>query len=767
MANMAYKTLINRLTERCAPALSTSMWLTERTAPALSEYTTSMWLTLLLCLCLTACGGDQGFSPPVATISPSASPTPSVSPAPSRKANTACIAPEPGYVDGEGNVGFTEAFPSLPALPQPVAMVQPVKDSSFWFLALRDGRVYTFNNDENAAEAVLVLDISEKVADHFEMGFTGFVVHPDYPQDNRIFALYNDASTGDWSTLSVFEVNTDTKQIDQTSENILLTLIQPLQTHNGGDLAFGPDGYLYAAFGDSGGDPFDAQVTSNLHGSIIRIDVSTIPYSIPTDNPFNTGQNRCESNAASTGQFCPEIYAYGFRNPWRFSIDHETGNLWLGDVGEYSYEEINRVSQGGGNYGWPPMEGPYCRPQFECDENDYEPPLVAYGRDRGVSALGGYVYRGSRYPDLQGKYIFGDVFGGSFYMIDENAPNNTIAEEIFQYSTAYAMAQGNDGEIYFLNAQAEATGDMILRITGNTTAQYTMPNLLSETGCFNTVEKTHPQGVFEYSVNSELWSDGANKLRAFAIPDDSVIELHTDGDFEFPIESILIKHFLSESAYLETRFLIRHATGWKGYSYEWNDAQSDAVLLDEGKTKDVGSFVHTFPSSTQCNICHTSAAKNSLGLELAQLNANSPMQDINFIDYLSEAGYLAQTIASVESPELYALDDEDASSEERARSYLHSNCSGCHRNQGANNFMDFRYSVTLANMNICDVLPSFGNLGAANSRRLSPGNAEASTIVLRMNTLEQHRMPPLASQAIDTVAVQVISDWINGLSHCQ
>ena len=461
-----------------------------------------------------------------------------------RQTNLSCLPPDP-ISSNVGNVSITASFPSLPWIGAPLAMVQPINDSSFWLVASRSGQVVRFDNQANVSAYATVLDISSQVSTVFEMGMTGLAIHPNYPQDNRVFIVYNDSRNQGRSTLSSFTVNISDGIIDPNSENVQLTLPQPANNHNGGDIAFGNDNLLYVSFGDGGFDATESQNLTNLHGTILRIDVSGNAYTIPNANPFNSGQSLCNSGSRASGQ-CPEIYAFGFRNPWRFSFDQLTGELWVADVGESTFEEVNRVILGG-NYGWPIMEGNACFDSNNCDTTGLSLPVTQYPRSVGVSTVGGYVYRGSQSPSLGGLYIWGDTFSSQFLAVLANAPVGSDNTPIFNSGRLIAaMAQGNDGEVYLLNLDG-SPGDEIYRVTaqgGSTTTE--MPLNLSDVGCFNTQEKTYPQGVLNYQINSTLWSDGALKDRAFAIPDETTIALDQDGDFLFPENTILVKHFLDD-----------------------------------------------------------------------------------------------------------------------------------------------------------------------------------------------------------------------------
>ena len=684
--------------------------------------------------------------------------------------NDSCIPPEPTVTNGTPS--REKAFPNLPAIPAVLALVQPKSDNSFWFILNRAGHVYQFDNSSNVNSYTEVLDLSHKVTTSGEMGMTGIAFHPNYGNgDDRIFILYNDSSQQNRSTLSSFTVNSTTKVINANSEQVLLTLDQPIPYHNGGDLAFGNDGMLYASFGD-GEFEQEAQRLDNLYGTLIRIDVSTTPYSIPSDNPFNTSQSLCNSYDAARTTNCPEIFAYGLRNPWRFSIDSATGTPWLGDVGDSSLEEVDRIISGG-NYGWPIMEGTQCtNPNPNCNKSLYQLPIAEYERSLGVSVIGGYVYRGSQSPSLVGKYIFGDVYGGNFFTVDANAPANSNETALFSSHGVASMAEGNDGEVYLLRFFDESevgTGINVYRIIGGGGTSINMPANLSDTGCFNVTDKTSPAGVFEYTTNSPLWSDGAAKKRAFAIPNNTTIGVLADGDFSFPENSVLIKHFLNGNTFLETRLLINHSSGWQGYSYEWNDSQTEATLLTAGKTKDVGDFIHTYPSQSDCGECHTNAANFSAGIELAQLNKVNNTLNANQIDYLHSANYLADVVSSTSSNTLYNLTDENATLEQKARSYLHTNCSTCHRPGVTNRaHIDLRYTTTLADTNACDVTPELNSVGDSNSKIIAPGNADNSILLTRMISTETNiAMPPLAKLKEDQQATALIRQWINSLSSCE
>jgi len=323
---------------------------------------------------------------------------------------------------------------------QPVGMEVRANESDRVYIIEQPGRIVSMNLQAPGDKPLTVLDITDRVHDDGgEQGLLGLAFHPD-----KTGQAYVNYTTDTHTVIARFDFFTDDSgTIDPSSEQILLTFEQPYDNHNGGQLAFGPDGYLYIATGDggSGGDPQNnSQNLQSLLGKILRIDVNgtqgEVPYAIPPDNPF-------------LQDGLPEIYAYGLRNPWRFSFDDATGRLWAADVGQSSYEEINLVEKGK-NYGWRIQEGPACfNPKKGCETAGLEQPIHAYGRELGVSVTGGYVYRGEQLPVLQDAYIYGDYGSGTIWAL-RLADDGTTSNETLLSSGANITSFGRDaaGELY-------------------------------------------------------------------------------------------------------------------------------------------------------------------------------------------------------------------------------------------------------------------------------------------------------------------------------
>jgi uncharacterized repeat protein (TIGR03806 family) len=297
-----------------------------------------------------------------------------------------------------------------------------------------------------------------------------------------------------------------------------------------------------------------------------------------------------------------------------------------------------------------------------------------------------------------------------------------------------------------------------------------LPARLSETGCFAADDPTRPVAeLIPYAVNVPLWSDGADKERWLALPEGGRIEVKPDGDWELPPGTVLLKTFRVHGRRVETRFFVRHPGGaWSGYTYAWNEAGTDAALLDEGSQRaplGEGGTWH-FPSRAECNNCHTPAAGFSLGLETAQLDRPLAAGGRNQIEVLAERGLF--TAPPARGGPLPAPDDQAAPLETRARAYLHANCAGCHRpGVGNSGTVDLRFATALAQTASCDAEPLKGSLGLGPQMRiLAAGKPDDSMVVVRMRLLESGRMPPVASLAVDAAGVKLLSDWIASLVAC-
>jgi glucose/arabinose dehydrogenase len=396
--------------------------------------------TPTLSLTATATTTATPFSTEPPTVTPSATPTPTSSPAWPTIALTTVAS------------GFAS----------PVDMADPNDNSGRvssgrLFVVEQAGRVRIVRNGQ--LDATPLLDISDRVRCCGERGLLGIALPPNFAQKGYFYLNYTTEALGQLQTrISRFHLSADTDIADPDSEQIVLVYDQPHSNHNGGGLAFGPDGFLYIGAGDggSGGDPQNrAQNLTDILGKMLRIDVETgnpVTYTVPASNPF-VGQ----TNAL------PEIWAYGLRNPWRDSFDRQTGDLFIADVGQNAWEEIDfqpAASSGGENYGWRITEGTHCYNPNPCDKTGLVLPIAEYDRDNGRSVTGGFVYRGAAWPALQGIYLYGDYVTGNIWGLrpDSNGWENRLLLDSSRNISSFG--QDGAGEIYVIDHAGE-----ILRVT--------------------------------------------------------------------------------------------------------------------------------------------------------------------------------------------------------------------------------------------------------------------------------------------------------------
>lgn len=708
-----------------------------------------------------------------------------------RPANPTCIAP-PRPVINSG-VQIVRAFPNI-TFSNPIAMAQAAGDPSRILILEKAGRVRAFPNQANVmtGQITTVLDVATRVDNtQNEGGALGLALHPQWATRKELFLSYTRAGRGGGvpiiSVISRFRSNDNGVTFDPASEERLLQLDQPFGNHNGGGIGFGPDGFLYIGFGDggSGDDPNNAGLSLNTnHGKMLRIDVNIpydggVGYAIPSTNPFASTGVACNQTSQARQvdggvTRCSEIWAYGLRNPWRWSFDQGSGVLWAGDVGQGAYEEIDIITAGG-NYGWRTCEGFTNRggsttADGGCSLVGRIDPVVAYPRSLGFSVTGGYVYRGSAVPALVGRYVFGDYGSGRVWYVDENV--STGARTMVQIADTNisigSFGQTLDGEVFIIDIGNGA----LSRFTPQTPtdAGVPFPATLSATGCFN-ASMQPVAALIPYDLIAPLWSDGAAKERFFAIPDGTSITVQADGDFDFPNGTVTVKTFSLGGQKIETRLLVRHSDGqWAGYTYEWRTDQSDADLLSAGKSKLVGTQTWQYPSRGECMTCHTATAGRTLGPEIAQLNRTLAYPrgvTANQVETLAGLGFFSAPLANI-AANLPRLENPAGAGplELRARAYLHSNCSNCHRNGAVQGPHDLRYSLTFRNTNTCGVAPTNGDLGIAGALILSPANPSLSLLSVRMRSLTSSRMPPLGSSIVDAQGTALIDAWINSITTC-
>jgi uncharacterized protein (TIGR03437 family) len=381
----------------------------------------------------------------------------------------------------------------------PTDIQAPADGSGRLFFVRQNGIVRVFRNGSLAAQPFL--DITSKTQAGGERGLLGLAFPPGFAASQRFYVNYTDLN-GD-TTIAMYRVSSNPEVADAASETVLLKIAQPYANHNGGQIRFGPDGYLYIGMGDGGsaGDPQrNAQNRLSLLGKMLRLDVESDPghIRIPPDNPFI---------ALSSAR--GEIWALGLRNPWRFSFDRVTGDLWIGDVGQGQYEEVNfrfASSRGGENYGWNQAEGLHCY-TAGCDLGAYVPPVVEYDHSLGCSVTGGFVYRGRASPGMRGIYLYADYCSGRIWGFELRGAgsNRLLLASGFAIST---FGEDENGEIYLANA---ATGT-IYRIEGSAAPRFTAESVVSASNFSPGLSPGSLATVFAVGVKDEPGITSADSL---------------------------------------------------------------------------------------------------------------------------------------------------------------------------------------------------------------------------------------------------------------
>ncbi len=690
-----------------------------------------------------------------------------------------------GTPDAPPPYSVEPAFPGLRF--EHAVLLVPAPGSDRLFVGEQGGMILAFANDPSVTKTDLVIDLRKHRADFSNL--YGLAFHPRFAQNRQVFVCYTTKDgKPDGTRVSRFLASrADPPVIDPASETILLTFLSG--GHNGGCLAFGPDGYLYISSGDaerpSPPDLLDTgQDVSDLLSSILRIDVDhddsarKLSYRIPADNPF-------VNLPGARG----EIWAYGFRNPWRMSFDRAKGDLWVGDVGWELWEMVDHVVKGG-NYGWSVMEGRQpVRPDSRRGPTPILPPTVIHPHSEAASVTGGYVYHGTRLPDLQGMYIYGDFQSGKVWGLRFDGTKVTESRSLADTPLMLvSFGEDNAGEIYLLDYERTR---QVYRLVPNASAKVNreFPRKLSESGLFASTKEHKPaDGVVPYAINAAMWTDHATAERFLAIPGEGRVT-ETNGGLTVPNGSVLARTVSREmergnpktARRVETQVLHFEEKSWRPYTYIWNDEQTDAMLADpEGSIKPftirdkaapggARTVNHRIHSRAECTQCHNPwvgdkyasygrQSASPLGFSLAQLDRD--VAGTSQLARFERDGVIAGSThhASVRLVDPY---DDTADLNQRARSYLHVNCSHCHLvNAGGTATIQLGADIAPQDMRAFGARPTQGTFDIEDARIIRPGDPDGSVLLYRMAKLGGGRMPRLGSNEVDEKAVMLISRWI-------
>ncbi|MBI82351.1 MAG: hypothetical protein CMJ81_04070 [Planctomycetaceae bacterium] len=661
--------------------------------------------------------------------------------------------------------------------------------------------------------------------------------HPNFRENGWVYIGSNEKDPDGEKQVRITRYTMQTEapfQFDVDSAKLIIAWAS--DGHDGAAIAFGNDGMLYVTSGDGTSDSdtnLTGQPLDSFLSKVLRIDVdhpvAPNEYSIPADNPF-----------VNMPGAQPETWAYGLRNPWRIAVDRQTGHIWVGNNGQDLWEQIYLVERGA-NYGWSVYEGshPFYL-QRQLGPTPHVHPTIEHHHAEARSLTGGIVYYGSEFPELVGAYVYGDYSTGKIWAAKHNGQKIVWHREIADTTLSITcFAEDSDNELLIAGHQQ----DGFYRLERNPLLEQPVdfPTRLSETGLFtSTGEHQLQPGIIRYSVNAPGWHDGAQATRFMALPavakEGGGWELPTIGfkssaNWEFPEGTVLGQSLAWEPEsdqensprWLETRLLTLQNNEWAGYSYLWNDDQSDALLVDKMGTSKTFAGRHGerswhVPSRSACEGCHSRAANFVLGITTPQLNRshNYDGYPYNQLRHFERLGLLevdwkdlasthwqaqiTKEINNNESPEqqsdieerLAAVTDTTgqrqaptssllpdapetftsmpdpsnptADLESRARSYLHVNCSSCHSPAGGGNAqMNLRRSMTTDQTKTIDQKPLHGDFGLNSARLIAPGAAHHSVIIYRMSTLIGGRMPRVGSHRVDREGLQLLREWITSM----
>lgn len=646
------------------------------------------------------------------------------------------------------------------------------------------GRLLAVPDDQNAtaADAEALLDIDGLAV--------GIAFHPDYALNGFLYIGLDGPLKGPNRKDQVVRYTvsrTPPGRIDPASRTLIIDW--PSDGHDGGDLAFGNDGYLYVSSGDGSSDS-DANLTGqsldDLLGAVLRIDVDHPDpgrnYSVPGDNPF-----------VKRPGARPELWAYGLRNPWRMSYDRTSGQLWVGNNGQDLWEQVYLI-QKGANYGWSLTEGSHIfRAQRKAGPDPISPPAAEHPHSEARSITGGQVYRGSRLPELVGAYIYGDWATGRVWGVRHDGTRATWKGELVDTPfNITGFGTDHARELYVIDQ-----GSGCYRLEPLTKADQPtqpFPRRLSESGLFASAaaHKPHPAAI-PYDVVCPQWADGANMERFLALPGLERVEQkpqnNAGGAWTLPNGSALVQTLsldLADGAgkpvrkRVETRVLLRQQGEWTGYSYRWNDEQSDATLvpaaggnaeLEVVDTAEPGGKreqIWRFPARTECMVCHSRATGFIQGFTPLQLDRDRNRGGVtgNQLRTLEHIGVFQGTLPARPDnrPRLVNSTDPQTPLESRVRSYLHVNCATCHVGAGGGNSrMELGYTTATGEMRLINEEPVHDRYGLPEARLVSPGAPERSVLIQRISRRGTGQMPPLVSTEVDHKALSLFMEWIGSL----
>jgi glucose/arabinose dehydrogenase/mono/diheme cytochrome c family protein len=713
---------------------------------------------------------------------------------------------------------WTNAFAGL-TFTNPVCIASAPGETNRLFIVEKRGRIVVITNLVAPTRSIF-LNITDRVtntldtATYEEQGLLALAFHPGYATNGYFYVWYvgnttTAAGDGAHDILSRFQVSgTNANVGNRNSETYFIAQYDRDNNHNGGDLHFAPDGYLYLSTGDEGGDYGSwgncQRIDGNFFAAILRIDVDNRPgslppnphpalpsltnYSIPPDNPY-VGATNFNGSPVDPATVRTEFWAVGMRNPWRTAYDPVTGGFYVGGTGQETVEWVSLVNKGS-NCGWNYYEGfkQWTNSAQISSAFVWTPPLLQYGHTNGRNCLiGGIVSQGYNLSQLYGAYIYGDYGSGEVFAIRNSGSSVTQSNLLFTDAQSPVIGtfgvDPSNGDILY-SAIRGGNNSQIKRIIYNSTTNGApLPGTLAGTGVFTNLSTLAvAPGVVPYDINASFWSDNAIKSRWFSVPNTNLtIGFDRTQNWAFPTGTVWIKHFeleltngvVASRRRLETRLLVKNTNGVYGVTYRWGTSTTNATLVSESGLDEVftiddgGGILRTqtwhYPSRTECVLCHTPNGGYALGFKTAQVNKDLDYGagPTNQVSALSLAGYFNASVSNLHLlPAIASVTNEAVSREYRVRSYLAANCSQCHQPGGSGRgSWDARLTVPTSQAGLVNGA-LYDNLGDSNNAVLKPGSLSNSVMLTRISTPGPLRMPPLASTLLDTNAIQLLSAWI-------
>ena len=645
--------------------------------------------------------------------------------------------------------------------------ISEVPGSQNLLITQMDGKILTVSKADGSKH--LVADL-RKTADG-DVSLFSAVFHPQFQKNGILFTCCAHPEGGRHSRVSRFETVQDANEqlsIDAESETVVITW--PAGGHNGGCLQFGRDGTLYISTGDGAGpNPPDGRTTGqtvdDLLGAILRIDVNQTRdgrnYGIPADNPFTARPNAR-----------PEIFAYGLRNPWKFGIDSANGDVFVADNGWETWEMVHHV-RSGQNCGWPVMEGrAELRSEVPVGPTPIVPPARDHHHSEANSVIGGPVYRGNSLQGLNEHFVYGDYITGTIWALKRSGDNYEYLDVVDTDLRIVDFTQAGGEHLYVLDY--DLTGGIYEILPNNVEdLSDSFPRTLADTGLFSDAPSQHPAaGVYAYDVVAPRWQDGAVARRWIAVPGQSQASAVGSTEASYPDGTVFVRHLdipTDPPTPLETQILHFNNGTWNPYSYLWNADGTEAVLAPPEGAERVVRFPDRHPMTwktnavNECRLCHNAGTGFVLGFRPNQLQRKTDSGQTH-LAWLHSSGVLKDLTAVNENLALVDPHDESQPLNDRARSYLHSNCSSCHH-KGGNAIVSFYLTRDLSfeQMNT-NKGTGIGTFGIENAKLVAPGDPYRSVLLYRMSKTGYARMPYIGSQVVDGQGVALISRWIRSLA---